>query len=151
MNNSEFLPHVCEMVDRGKTVTLVARGFSMRPFIEDRRDKLMLKAEQQYEVGDCALAEYRKGKYLIHRIIDIDGDVVTLQGDGNPISTKEQCLLVDLRAKLIAVERKGKIWTVEGRVWKTYSWFWTHTTFARRYLLLAYRLWTKFLKLNKKR
>ena len=40
--NADFLPEVVKLVDEGHTCTIQLRGFSMRPFLEDNRDKALL-------------------------------------------------------------------------------------------------------------
>ena len=40
--NAEFLPEVVKMLNEGHTVTLRLRGYSMRPFLENDRDKALL-------------------------------------------------------------------------------------------------------------
>ena len=40
--NADFLPEVVKMLNQGHTVTLRLRGFSMRPFLENDRDKALL-------------------------------------------------------------------------------------------------------------
>ena len=40
--NADFLPEVVKMLNEGHTVTLRLRGFSMRPFLENDRDKALL-------------------------------------------------------------------------------------------------------------
>ncbi len=47
LQNDKFLPVVCELLNAGQTVTLKARGYSMRPFIEhDRDDLIFAKADR---------------------------------------------------------------------------------------------------------
>lgn len=40
--NDKFLPEVVRLLDEGHTVTLRLRGYSMRPFLENNRDKALL-------------------------------------------------------------------------------------------------------------
>ena len=82
---------------KGHTVTLRLRGMSMRPFLEDNRDKVLMKKATDPHVGDPVLAEITPGHYVLHRIIDIKNNDVTLRGDGN-IST-EHCHLNDVKQK----------------------------------------------------
>ena len=95
--NEVFLKEVCELIAGGHEVTLRVRGVSMRPFLEDRRDKVVLTRLEQVRVGDAVLAEIAPGKYVYHRIISIEGDRVTLKGDGNVHGT-EQCGMADVAA-----------------------------------------------------
>lgn len=40
--NAVFLPEIVKMLNEGHTVTLTLKGYSMRPFLEDGRDKALL-------------------------------------------------------------------------------------------------------------
>ena len=64
--NSEFLPFVVERLQEGHTATLPLRGRSMRPFLEDGRDKALLQVATHPQIGDAVLAEIRS------RALDID-------------------------------------------------------------------------------
>lgn len=135
--NDEFLPHVVALVEEGHTVTLPLRGRSMRPFLEDGRDKALLAAPTDINVGDAVLAEIQPGHYVLHRIIEIIEKQVTLRGDGN--LGNEYCRIEDIRAKAIAFYRKGrtKADSVTELKWRLYSAIWTRLYPIRRYLLFA--------------
>lgn len=139
LENAVLLPEIVRMMDEGHTVTLRLRGFSMRPFLEDNRDKALMKKAVQPRVGDPVLAETAPGHYVLHRIVGIDGDAVTLRGDGN--LGEEHCRLEDVKAAVIGFYRKGRnrLDRTDGWKWKVYSWFWTRLYPVRRYLLAFYR------------
>ena len=139
MANEVLLPQVVQMLAEGHTVTLPLRGRSMRPFLEDGRDKALLVAvKEPPRVGDAVLAEISKGHYVLHRIVKIDGEDVTLRGDGN-LGT-ESCRIEDVRALATAFFRKGRNEpdSVKGWKWRIYSWWWTRLLPVRRYLLFAF-------------
>jgi len=136
MANEVLLPQVVALLQEGHTVTLPLRGRSMRPFLEDGRDKALLAAiGESPKVGDAVLAEIMPGRYVLHRIIDIKDNQVTLRGDGN--LGCEHCLIYDVQAKAIGFYRKGKekLDSTDGRKWRIYSWWWTRLFPVRRYLL----------------
>lgn len=135
MPNDVFLPFVVEQLKGGHTVTLPLRGRSMRPFLEDGRDKALLELCKDPRVGDAVLAEIAQGHFVLHRIIRIDGLHVTLRGDGN--LNDEHCLLTDIKAKAVGFYRKGqeKLDSTNGRKWRIYSWWWMHLFPIRCYLL----------------
>lgn len=137
--NAVLLPEVVAMVEEGHTVTLPLRGFSMRPFLEDGRDKALLARPDRVDVGDAVLAEVGSRHYVLHRIIHIDGDTVTLRGDGN--FSNEYCRLSDVKAKAIGFYRKGRstLDSTSGLKWRVYSWLWVRLYPLRRYLLAIYR------------
>lgn len=139
MDNAQFLPHVCQLVQEGHKVTIGAKGNSMRPFIESDRDAVVLSRLSQPAVGDVVLAELEPGHYVLHRIYAIKGDLIRLRGDGNPYQT-EQCNACDLRATVVVIVRKGRKYATSSRTWKVYSWLWTRLLPMRRYLLALYRL-----------
>lgn len=135
LQNSIFLPQVSELLKEGKTVTLRARGYSMRPFIEHDRDDLIFAYTDSVKERDVVLAEISKGHFVCHRVEKIDGNNLTLRGDGNICGT-ESCTLDDVRGKLIKVERLGKTWDLESsRFWKIYSKVWPSLLPIRRWLL----------------
>jgi len=138
MPNDVFLPFVVEQLKDGHTVTLPLRGRSMRPFLEDGRDKALLTLADHPKVGDAVLAEISKGVFVLHRIIKIDGLNVTLRGDGN--LGNEYCSLSDIRAKAIGFYRKGRQTPdrTDGLKWRVYSWWWMRLYPIRRYLLFIF-------------
>ena len=128
--NEVLLAEVSQLIREGYSVTLTVRGFSMRPFLEDRRDKAVLAPYDTLRLGDVILAEITPGHYVLHRIVGLDGDTITLMGDGNLVG-RETCT----RGK--GSERPV---STDGRLWKTYSALWTRLLPVRRYLLAFYRL-----------
>lgn len=146
-NNSEFLPEVVKMLNERHTVTLRLRGFSMRPFLEDGRDKALLTKPVTIKKGDAVLAEVTPGHYVLHRIISIKGENVVLRGDGN--IGVERCSLADIKGFAIGFYRKGrtKLDRTKGLKWRVYSLVWTTLFPLRRYLLAFYRrIWLKMFK-----
>ena len=126
--NADLIPEVVKILNEGHNVTLRLRGFSMRPFLENDRDKALLVKPSSIKVGDPVLAEISPKHFVLHRIDRIDGDNITLRGDGN-----------------LGVEHcKGHktMDRTDGWKWKLYSKLWVGLLPFRRYLLAAYRrLW----------
>lgn len=147
INSASFarflLDEAVRRVNQGAEVTIPLGGYSMRPFLEDKRDKaVLMPIKEQLKVGDPILAEPAPGFYVLHRIVKMDGEHLTLRGDGN-IGT-ERCLKSDVRAAVKGFYRKGraKLDSVEGRKWKVYSFLWLKLLPIRRILLGIYsRLW----------
>ena len=84
-----------DMIREGHTATIYVKGFSMRPFLEHQRDRVTLDAPGELHVGDAVLAEIEPDHYVLHRIIGLEGDDVTLMGDGN-IRGTERCKRKDV-------------------------------------------------------
>lgn len=145
--NSVLLPEIVKLLNEGHTVTLRLKGFSMRPFLEDGRDKALLTKAVDPKVGDPVLAEVGDKHFVLHRIISIEGNHVMLRGDGN--IGAEHCTLDDVKGAVIGFYRKGrkKLDRTDGLKWLVYSWFWTRLFPIRRYLLAFYRrIWLKIFK-----
>ncbi|MFZ1236989.1 MAG: S24/S26 family peptidase [Prevotella sp.] len=138
-NNKEFLPEVVKLLNQGHTVTLPLKGYSMRPFLENNRDKALLTKAEDIKIGDAVLAEIKPGIFVLHRIIKIVDTQIILQGDGN-LNT-EQCTLDDVKGSVIGFYRKGrsKIDLTSGLKWRLYSSIWVSLSPIRRYLLFLYR------------
>lgn len=146
-SNAELLPEVIRLMDEGHTVTINLRGFSMRPFLENDRDKALLTKAKEIHKGDVVLAETAPKHYVLHRIINIDGDHITLRGDGNLL--EEHCRREDVKGFAIGFYRKGRktIDRTNSFKWLLYSRLWTSLYPIRRYLLAAYRhIWLRFFK-----
>ncbi len=137
--NEILLKEVEKLISEGHDVTLRVRGVSMRPFIEDRRDKIVLTRPGILKVGDAVLAEIAPGKYVYHRISKIDGKRVELRGDGNIYGT-EECEVENIVASTKFIVRKGRRYSPQGKVWSVYSLLWPTWPIARRVWLKLYRM-----------
>ena len=131
---------IAELLRNGKIVRIPVRGNSMRPYLVHERDFVILQKSDDYKVGDSVFAEISPSHYVLHRIVDISGQKVTLRGDGN--LTAEKCEVKDICGKVVAFERKGRESqeSPESLRCRIYSWFWMHTLPLRRYFLYAHHL-----------
>lgn len=93
--NDRFLPLVRQYIQQGETAIIFVKGYSMRPFLEHLRDRVKLAPWTELHVGDAILAEIAPGHFVLHRIIDIQGNHITLMGDGN-IRGTEHCTTADV-------------------------------------------------------
>ena len=111
----------------------------MRPFLENDRDKALLVKPTTIKVGDPVLAEITPRHFVLHRIDRIEGDNVTLRGDGN--LGVEHCKKENIVGAVIGFYRKGRkeMDATDAWKWKTYSFIWIRLLPLRRYLLGIYR------------
>ena len=139
MTNAEFIPLVVSYLTQGRTAILPLKGYSMRPFLESERDSALLAAPHEPVLYEPVLALLPDGRWVLHRIVSIDGDNITLLGDGNLIP--EHCKVSDIKASIVGFYRKGRttLDSIQGRKWKAYSFCWTRLRPIRRYLLYIYR------------
>lgn len=129
---------VASLVGEGREVTITVSGRSMRPFIEHKRDKVVLVRAGAARKGDVVLARTAEKGYVLHRVAATDNGRCVLRGDGN-LDT-EHCCADDIVAKVSAVIRKTRRFDVDGKVWRTYSFVWMRLLPLRRYLLALHRL-----------
>ena len=141
VNNHAFMQELRRMFSEEKkeSITFVVRGYSMRPFLEDGRDKVVLAPPHTPEKGDVVLAEFKEKVYALHRVIGIDGDIYTMQGDGNPTSLIERFTRENIVGVAKGFIRKGKYVPVESQKWRIYSTLWKVLKPFRRILLAIYR------------
>jgi len=139
ISNEALIPTISADVKAGNTVTLRLFGNSMLPFLHDGRDKALLASPQTPRVGEPVLAEIAPHRYVLHRVIGINGDRMTLLGDGN--LSVEKCHTGDVIASVIGFYRKGstKLDRIDGTKWRVYSAVWMKLRPMRRYLLGIYR------------
>ena len=111
----------------------------MRPFLEHCRDKVRLAPFTDLKVGDAVLAEFSPDKYVLHRIIEIDGDVVVMMGDGN-LRHKEICCKEDIVGVVTHYIRRGKTIPASDPRLQRRVRMWHKLLPVRRYLLYIYRI-----------
>ena len=138
--NEIIIPQVAEYIRSGHTVTLPLRGYSMRPYLEDGRDKALLsKPSSELKTGDVILAEIAPQRYALHRIVHISGDDITMYGDGN--FSPEYIRRDDVLAVATGFYRKGSehLTPVDNFWYKCYWHIWLRLRPLRYPLLLIYR------------
>ena len=142
--NDVIIPEIARLLDEGHSVTLTLRGVSMRPFLEDGRDKAILtKPSKPVRVGDVVLAEVSSRRYALHRIVKIEGSLVTMRGDGNLATEQfDASKVLGIARCFYRKGRKRPDYTT-GWKWRIYSAVWTALMPVRRYLLFAYRITLK--------
>lgn len=137
--NKVLVEEVVRSIDEGKEVVLRTKGNSMLPFIVGERDSIRLGNCKTYRRLDVVLAEIQPGVHVIHRIIKIEGENVTLMGDGNIYGT-EKCKIKDIKALGIEViTPNGKIRSLESSFHRFLATLWILAKPFRRYILAIYR------------
>lgn len=144
IDNDAFFADVLQVLEQGKQATIPVKGFSMLPFIRGSKDLVVLeKADgKELKADDIVLfhlGPQEGGRYVMHRILSLDGDKVDIMGDGVP-KNHEHVLRDRILAKAVTILRDGK------RSVDPYSprqlrlvHFWQRLRPVRRYLLFIYR------------
>lgn len=139
MSDDTIIEEAIRLVEDGVSVTLPVNGNSMLPFIIGGKESVILQKPVLSKKGDVVLALTDGCRYVVHRIIAIEGEAVTLMGDGN-LSGTEHCTLKDVKAKVTHVvgadERPHDLYCRWRRVAAR---LWWHLRPVRKYLLAIYR------------
>jgi len=136
--NEAWLGEVSRMLDEGKPYAIYVKGYSMRPFIEDTRDRVFLEKRDSYNVGDAVLAQTAPGHYVLHRIIEKQGDRLVLQGDGN-LEQTERCREQDVSGVVTQYIRPHRIIPADDPKLVRRIRLWRKLRPIRRYLLFIYK------------
>lgn len=93
-----FVDDVKSIIDEGRPVVLPVNGNSMLPFIYGGEKVELHPLPTKLHKGDIVLAKVKEGYPVIHRIVWIEGEEITLEGDGN-LGFQEHCQLKDVIAQ----------------------------------------------------
>lgn len=141
VSNDILLHELSCLVAEGKQVILLTKGNSMLPFITGGRDSVELAAlSSSVKKGDIVLAYISNpNRYVLHRVIKIKGNNITLMGDGN-IKGCEHCTTNDIKAIVTKIIKPKKEIKPHTKPHATYAKLWYHLRPLRRYLLALRRL-----------
>ena len=131
--NEILLAEAGALLAEGRDVELTVKGNSMLPFLVNERDSVVLRKLPQVEKGDVVLAEITRGHYVLHRVRAVDGERLTLMGDGNVRGT-ESCTRADVLGTAVAFIRPDGKRRKPGK-----ARLWRALRPIRRYLLFIYR------------
>ncbi|MDO4568531.1 MAG: S24/S26 family peptidase [Clostridia bacterium] len=134
----ELFDACCELIDQGESVTILAHGSSMTPFLADGRDGIVLSPITREIVrGDIVLYRRDSGQYVVHRVFrarehdfDVIGDAQTFVEVG---VRREQ-----LRAVASTVVRKGKRLQKGDLLWEFFEHVWLTLRHLRPAMIRAY-------------
>ncbi|MBO7189900.1 MAG: S24/S26 family peptidase [Alistipes sp.] len=133
---------ITELLEEGATFKIVVRGYSMLPLLGFGRDTIILRRVDRSEDISGRIAMFRNdnGRIVVHRIIGINGGIVSLRGDGN-LYQVEQCKREEIIAVLESVVREsGKEISCTSRRWHRRERLWLSTPlWMRRYALAILR------------
>lgn len=104
--NEPLLGHLCALLASGKRAKLRPKGKSMRPFIREESDILIIAPTTKLRRGDMVLARTDEGDYVVHRVIQTNGDRIVLAGDGN-LFGRETVRRESVYGKVEAIVRNG--------------------------------------------
>ena len=120
---NEIAPYIKEAVKNGKEVRLTVTGFSMYPLLRGGSDDVILSFSKNIKKYDVVLFERKTGEYIFHRVIKVEGNLLTIAGDNE---TKKEYPVEKERVIAImkAFIRSGKTHSADALWYKIYSRLW---------------------------
>ncbi len=140
VQNESFFLHILTEIEAGHHVVIPSKGNSMLPFIRPETDEIELSSidNKSIQKRNIVLAKTDEGNYVIHRIEKIDGDAITLRGDGN-LTTREYCKRNNISAEVTAILRKNRKIKKDNFLWILHQNLWFSNPLLRRIYLGVYR------------
>lgn len=123
INNEVLFREICVLLSQGKRVKLRPKGNSMRPFIDGSKDILVLTPPASLSKYDVVLARIDGKRYVIHRIIKISENRITLMGDSN-LYGKEECFRSDIFGTVESIIHNGKEHSLRSSSARLYAMLW---------------------------
>lgn len=122
------------LIDEGKSVTMTPKGNSMLPFIRGDHDSVVVApVRRRLEAGDIILGLIGS-RYVMHRIIEVEGDRITMRGDGNYKGTESLTAdqVIGIVTEIIKEGSGKRVKPGKARLWRFLRPF-------RRYILFFYK------------
>ena len=130
------------LIEEGRRVVVRVKGNSMLPFLKGNRDSVELEKSKDLKCGDIVLACMDGDRFVLHRIIKIDGEHIVLMGDGN-LKGCEHCRISEIKAKAVNLIKpaKGgyKKISCTDRTHMRKAYLWKKLLPVRRYILAIYK------------
>ena len=140
IKNDLFFLEVIDRIFADERVRIRAKGNSMLPMIRDGKDEIILEKpnKHSFQKSCLLLVQLKDERFVLHRVKEIDGTHIILQGDGN-LSIVESCTPEDVIAEATTVYRNGKAIQKGSFRWNLYRYLWPKNRFLRRVGLGIYR------------
>lgn len=140
VNTQAYLDSMLEILQMGKTIVIPVKGMSMKPFLQEDRDRVELKSADDCDLqpGDIVLFSRRSGGYVLHRLVRQENGLWIIQGDN--CNYVEHVHPTQIQALALRAERNGKWIGPESAVWQFYASMWNRFMFLRKASGLASRM-----------
>lgn len=140
IGNTPFFTDIGLTLSQGRSVLIRAKGWSMLPLLWSERDKLTISPlkPDSIQVGRIVLIHLGGSRYMVHRIVRIEGDKITLRGDGNAYQT-EECSPSQVLGEMTSIIRNGKRIRQGDPLWQRIQDYWPSSPIMRRIILGIYR------------
>ena len=131
---NDLMPLIKETISSGRSIRFSVTGNSMFPLFANRRDSVTVSPVDCVRKYDIVLHRRADGTYIMHRVIGIRGDMLTIAGDNE--DRKEKNVPMDaVVAKVTSFTRKGRTYNMKEFGYRFYSRLWLWIFPIRLYVL----------------
>ena len=133
---AELEPLIRNAFAEGKGFWLPVTGTSNLPTLSGGRDEIILgRVDRPLKKRDLPLYRRDSGQYVLHRVVSVQRDgTFTCCGDNQ--WTREPGIRPDqVIGKVIRITRKGKTFSPENLLYRTWVWLWVLLLPCRRILI----------------
>ncbi|MFA4911166.1 MAG: signal peptidase I [Desulfobacteria bacterium] len=123
LNHSNLLKLSREFLEKDMSIRFQAKGFSMRPFIQDG-DFITVSpvGSSSVRIGDVVFYSTAEDNVIVHRVVNKygkDGNMnLVIKGDAS-FSSPEKVDIQNVLGKVVAIERNGRKRNLETRFYRT--------------------------------
>lgn len=134
----ELMPLMKESFEIGQKVKFSPRGKSMLPLLREGKDSVTLsKAETSLKAYDIALYQRADGKYILHRIVAVDGRGNCVCMGDNQLAKEFGITRDQVIAVVTGISRDGRELNLDSTAYRLYCHVWYQ---GRRGLRLLHRI-----------
>ena len=134
VDTTAYLDVLKELVEDGKSVSILVSGSSMSPFLIHRRDRVFFeKPNRPLRRGDIVFYQRDNGRYIMHRLWKVKEDGYYIVGDAQteiegPIRPDQ------IFALITKCERKGRMLSSGDFWWDFFEKVWIHIVPLRPFI-----------------
>lgn len=121
IENEVLFPLVKQLLLEGRDATLTPQGNSMQPFIRGGVDTVVLRKMPDVREGDIVLFCLPEEKFILHRLIRVEGEELTFMGDGN-LRGEEHCTKADVLGTVVLIRSPKGRHKPTHRWWRLWQW-----------------------------
>ena len=143
----EYIETLRDLVQEGKSVSLLVSGSSMAPFLVHQRDYVHFRTpERPLRVGDIVFYERDDGHFVMHRIVRVYEDangypLFDITGDNQTV-IERGVRLDQIFARIYEVQRKGQTLRPGCFWWDFFEHIWPHVIPLRRSIVRIYGVYS---------
>lgn len=126
LDTQAYLDTVCDMLRSGaEHVPVNVAGTSMTPFLDPGDTVLLDLPDAAVRSGDVVLFARSNGRYVLHRVVSVQKDLLELLGDAQVAS--EWIHPDQVRAVVTGVRRGDQVLDRNSARWRFFQGPWMHT------------------------